>query len=469
MSWSVIASTSKLSTNNTSVTTDAIDTSGVNLLVVCLFWEFVDTNKDGSGNFSDSKGNTWQPLTEYKESGSSITTRIRYCINPTVGTNHTFTFDGGGDSIFPALGVTAWSGTSPLFFDDENGATAAGTTTLQTGSVSKDTGRSNGLYIAAGNSNSAGTSLSIDSSFTVLFDDVSTSTSDGAHVAYKLTSNASENPTWTSDPVSRMRAAAIAVFTETNATDETIWQLGAMTAPTSDDLLVAVDDPGGTPATKKLALSNLMSTLLVTNVVLQVKTVGSGTYTPTSGMKKVLGIAVGGGGGGGGGINTDSSGGGGGGGGTVIRLMTAAQVGASKAYVVGAGGSATNSGTATTLDAAGALMNAGGGSPGSAGAGTTTVGVTTAGGAGGTASNGDLNIPGEPGGRGWIFDTTNGFGGPGGSSFMGFGGAASGTNTAGNAGTEYGGGGGGGHASGTPNRDGASGADGILYLLEFID
>jgi len=251
--------------------------------------------------------------------------------------------------------------------------------------------------------------------------------------------------------------------------DEAIWQLIALMTPTTDDLLVAVDDPSGTPATKKLALSNLISSLLLTNVVVQVKTVGSGTYTPTAGMKKVLGIAVGSGGGGGGGINTDSSGGGGGGGGTVIRLMTAAQIGASKAYVVGAGGAAAGNGNATTLDAAGALMNAGGGALGSAGATSTTVGTTTAGGAGGTATNGDLNIPGEPGERGTIFDGTNGYGGRGGNSMFGFGGAESIINTAGNAGTAYGGGGGGGHASATTDKAGAAGADGILFLLEFLD
>lgn len=249
--------------------------------------------------------------------------------------------------------------------------------------------------------------------------------------------------------------------------DETIWQLEELTAPALEDLLVAVDDPGGSPATKKMAVSAL-ATLAVTNVVVQVKTVGSGTYTPTSGMKKVLGIAVGGGGGGAGGINTDSAGSGGGGGGTVIRLMTAAQIGASKSYVVGAGGAATSAGNDTTLDTAGALMNAGGGGAGVAGATFSVIGVTTAGGAGGSASNGDLNIPGGAGRRGVIYSATDGKGGPGGRSAFGFGGASGGTNVAGNVGQAYGAGGSGGHAAAASDRAGAAGADGILYLIEFI-
>jgi hypothetical protein len=247
-----------------------------------------------------------------------------------------------------------------------------------------------------------------------------------------------------------------------------IWLLTALTTPALEDLLAAVDDPAGTPATKKLALSNF-APLTISNIIVQFSDLtGAGTYTPTAGMKKVLAIAVGGGGGGGGGIATDSAGGGGGGGGTVIRLMTAAQIGASKAYFVGAGGAAAGAGTATTLDAAGALMNAGAGQQGTAGAGFSVVGVSVAGGAGGTAANGDLNIPGQPGERGVIFDGTNGRPGSGGRSVFGRGGGRAGSNATGENGWQYGGGGAGGHASAGTDKPGALGEDGLIYFLEFI-
>lgn len=257
--------------------------------------------------------------------------------------------------------------------------------------------------------------------------------------------------------------------------DQPIWGLTALTDPALEDLLLVVDAPAGSAATKKLALSDFLTALTLSNVVVQVKTVGSGTYTPTAGMKKVLAIAVGAGGGGAGGIATDSAGGGGGGGGTVIRLMTAANIGASKAYVVGAAGTGqtatgpnnATAGTATTLDTAGALLNAGGGGAATEGALFSVVGVSVAGGTGGTAANGDLNMPGRPGGRGTIYSGTNGRAGRGGSAVFGFGGAAGDDATGGTGGT-YGGGGGGAHASAATNRNGGNGGDGILYLIEFV-
>jgi len=251
-----------------------------------------------------------------------------------------------------------------------------------------------------------------------------------------------------------------------------IGRLPAHTSIALEDLFAAVDDPGGTPVTKKMSGTDLR-TLTCSDLAVQVKTVGSGTYTPTSGMRKVLVIGVGGGGGGDAGLATDSAGGGGGGGGTCIRVLSAAQIGVSKAYVVGAKGlgrtsaQASTAGTATTLDAAGALLNAGGGQPGTAGAGFSTVGVSVAGGAGGAASNGDLNIPGKPGERGVIYSGTTGWAGNGGASVFGFGGV--GVNAgAGAIGTGYGAGGAAGHAATATDQNGANGTDGILYFLEFI-
>jgi hypothetical protein len=112
-------------------------------------------------------------------------------------------------------------------------------------------------------------------------------------------------------------------------------------------------------------------------------------------------------------------------------------------------------------------MNAGGGALGASGSTSTTAGVQTAGGVGGTAANGDLNIPGKGGNHGVMYSGTRGVGGDGGDAVFGHGGDGT-NNGAGLSGDVYGGGGGGGHAATAANRDGGAGANGVLYLIEFI-
>ena len=244
--------------------------------------------------------------------------------------------------------------------------------------------------------------------------------------------------------------------------NQKITELTALTTPATEDLLAIVDDPAGTPVTKKITLANLL-TLFLSNVVVQTLTSASGTYTPTTGMKKVLMIAVGPGGNGAGVTNVDEAGGGGGGGGCVIKLFTAAEIGASQPYAVG-----QSSGNHTELGTSGALLSANSGQNGSATGNTTTLGAQATGGGGGLATGGDLNIPGEAGQRAVIYSTAHGCGGAGGSSAFGNGGAPSGTEAAGNNGTAYGGGGGGAHTAGDTDRSGGTGAVGVIYAIEFL-
>jgi len=234
--------------------------------------------------------------------------------------------------------------------------------------------------------------------------------------------------------------------------DEKITQLAALTTPATEDLLAIVDDPAGTPETKKITILNLLK-LFLSSVTMQVLAGGaSGTYTPTSGAKKILVIAVGGGGAGGDITAADECSGGGGGGGCCIKLLAAAS------YSYAVGNTATGAGNNTTFD----TLTASGGAIGVASGLTTTLGTSGAGGAGGAATNGDINVPGEPGERGLIFDGTNGYGGRGGRSFLGMGGARTASASAGNVGTNYGGGGSGAHTADDTNRNGGDGVRAVL-------
>lgn len=267
--------------------------------------------------------------------------------------------------------------------------------------------------------------------------------------------------------LSRTVATHILLKDDTGPVAQKITELGARGTPAMTDLLYLINDPAGTPTDKKCSLTQLLAGFIKPPVVTRITATGSGTYTPTAGMVKVLVRAQGGGGGGRSATATDEAGGGGGGGGYVEKLYDASFIGASKGYSVGAGGAANAAGSDTTFNTT--SLVAGGGGTGSVTGSSTTLGTQAAGGAGGTATGGDINIPGEPGGRGTIYSTTHGRGGYGGDSHLGTGGAPGVSDSAGAAGTGKGSGGAGGHASGTTDRAGGAGMNGTIEFWEFID
>lgn len=210
-------------------------------------------------------------------------------------------------------------------------------------------------------------------------------------------------------------------------------------------------------------------------VVVQTFT-GSGTYTPTTGMKYAKITCVGNGGGGGGTATgaaaTLAIGGGGGGGGTSYKEVTATSVGTSQTVTfgtTGAGGTAgNNAGTSGGDVSVGSLCIGKGGTGGTGNSGSTSP----AGGAGGVAGTGDYTVPGQKGGIGCGSSVTAVLGlfGAGGNSLYGFGGAAaSSTPATGTAGQNYGAGGAGGasfNANGT--AAGGAGTTGIVIIEEYI-
>lgn len=115
-------------------------------------------------------------------------------------------------------------------------------------------------------------------------------------------------------------------------------------------------------------------------------TTGSGTFVVPAYVYKLKVTCIGGGGGAGG-----ANYGGGGGGAGCIKVFTVTP-GASYTYFVGAGGSAGANGQDTTFTGTGVSMTAGKG----------FAGAYVNGGAGGTATGGDLNISGQSGGNGTL-------------------------------------------------------------------
>ncbi len=223
----------------------------------------------------------------------------------------------------------------------------------------------------------------------------------------------------------------------------------------------------------------------ITRVITQrITASGAGTYTPTTGMVYVHIRAQAAGAGGGGAETTTagniSAGGAGGGGEYIEAIFTAAQIGASKAYSVGAKGTGGTAGANNGNDGGNTTFNttfiiAVGGSHGNGGASTsgavsqflTDPGI---GGTGGSVATGTL-IRQIAGGIGNVAvgQTTQSRGGKGGSSGCGGSGGATGAASAGgNAAANSGAGGGGAATQATTQAAGGDGADGFLEFIEYV-
>jgi hypothetical protein len=206
MAYSLVAHTKQSGIGT--FTTPAIDTTGAKLLIVFVAWYQVY-----SLVLSDSKGNTWTPLT--KQTKTDVAGLFFYC-TPTpdkVGSGHTFTLT--GPSRYATMNVLAFSDALSSPFDAENGSTATGTS-LATGSVSPSV---NGELIVAGLATYSADTIGIDSSF-IISDQTPFQTSSwfGAATAYlSQTTKSAVNPTfsWTNSADS---AAAVACFKPSSET-----------------------------------------------------------------------------------------------------------------------------------------------------------------------------------------------------------------------------------------------------------
>ncbi|MBP2167716.1 hypothetical protein J2125_000908 [Erwinia toletana] len=202
----------------------------------------------------------------------------------------------------------------------------------------------------------------------------------------------------------------------------------------------------------------------------------SGTYTPTTGTKKIKVTAVGGGGGSGGVAATSStqycaSGGGAGGSSAVGFYSVSAPVLCTIGSAGGAGAAGNNPGGTGGATIFGSLITAPGGS-GSAGvpaiaSGSTAVTGNAAPGAiatGGTI----LNVRGTPGGYAFIFPSGNVIAGSGGNSLVGAGGFGQGFPPAPSLGTGYGSGASGiSIGPGLAANSGVAGTAGVVIIEEY--
>ena len=186
-------------------TTGAVDTSGCSLLVVLLSYNAVPV-------LSDSKSNTWTPLTAQAGAGGS--SQLYYAANPIVGAGHTFTAT--GVNKFAVVSMAGFGGVVSLTpFDQQNGTAGGAATTIQTGSITPLFAGE--LLIAGVAGDSAATAPTIDTSF-IITDATAGSAGNFqmGGLAYLIeTTIAAKNPTWTTT-AANAQSAVIASFRATN-------------------------------------------------------------------------------------------------------------------------------------------------------------------------------------------------------------------------------------------------------------
>jgi hypothetical protein len=196
------------STNDKSVTTPAIDSSGSTLLVWAL--NAYDSGFT-PGEFSDSKGNTWTSLTGHATGNYNTIIRYVNSATPTVGSSHTISY-GAAVSRYPAACLFAFSGTVTSPFDVENGSSSASASSLATGSVTP--GQDNELVFTVYGGDNDSVTPTINGGFTASgFSASSSGLAASVAVAYLVQTTATAaNPTWTKNSGTSAITTGIATF-----------------------------------------------------------------------------------------------------------------------------------------------------------------------------------------------------------------------------------------------------------------
>lgn len=171
--------------------TSAINTTGANLLVVMI--GHYDEGR-GPVTLSDSKTNTWTPITSYGVGGTNQKIIGFYVASPTVGSGHTFTAHTESGLTYHAICVAAFSGAHATPYDTINGNSSSGAASLAPGSITPS--EDNCLVVSGVNYDSASTG-SVDSGMTVTDKVENGAGNQATGMAYKIqTTAAAINPTW---------------------------------------------------------------------------------------------------------------------------------------------------------------------------------------------------------------------------------------------------------------------------------
>lgn len=196
--FALLSSTQALGPNPV---TPGINTAGARLIVVTASQH----NAGSAGALSDSRGNTWVSVDGGTiVAGTSLW--LWYCINPSVGSGHTFSIA----NSFTSVRVQAFSGPATTSYQSKTSATNL-STSLAPGSITPSANRA--LVVSSAAYSAANNSFGVTGGFIVTSNQsFEAGVNWGGSMAYLLQNTAAAvNPAWTLDP-SQSGAVVQAVF-----------------------------------------------------------------------------------------------------------------------------------------------------------------------------------------------------------------------------------------------------------------
>lgn len=187
--FSFIASVGAGSGSNGS-TTSSMNTTGAKLIVMSV----IGYAPSAVCTVSDSKSNTWTPLTLAYDSYPQTYQQFYYCVNPTVGSGHTFTTS--GTASYSGCNVIAFDCTMTPYYD-QFAANDGIINTMNPGSITAV--QDNTLFITGVSVLNTGLSYTIDSGYTITNQQAySAGNNLSDAMAYKITTGLPTlNPLWT--------------------------------------------------------------------------------------------------------------------------------------------------------------------------------------------------------------------------------------------------------------------------------
>lgn len=199
----LLASAAAGSSNGSSVTTGAIDTTGATVFIIAI-----GQATGAPGTPTDSEGNTWTELRRQAVSSNQLVLWIS--MSPVTDASHTFSVTAG----FPSIAIAAFDGTFLTDVDDFGNSAEAGVSVLSSGTIYTPAAQP-GVILAAIGWNSSAT-MAIDSGFTIAAQaNWGAGTNYGVGLAYKIGSFSDpEEPEWSWAGTSVSAAAAMDVVLE---------------------------------------------------------------------------------------------------------------------------------------------------------------------------------------------------------------------------------------------------------------